>query len=155
MKIGEKIKKLRVLRGLTQKELGDMVGLTDSRIRQYELGKRNPKENMLKEIAQALGVPFTSLYNSPIETYDDAMHALFEMEENFGLELTTRSDGQMYLRFAPTSTMQSCFSSWAKKREQLEAGEITEEEYEIWKMRYPDSSAEDGRERLDRQKGIR
>ena len=41
---GRRIKNLRLARGLTQKELGEMIGLSDVRIRQYELEVRNELE---------------------------------------------------------------------------------------------------------------
>ena len=48
---GEKLKKLRLLRELTQKELAIKSGLTDSAIRNYELGYRSPNKNQLIKIA--------------------------------------------------------------------------------------------------------
>ena len=46
---GQKLKKLRLLRDLTQKELAIKAGLTDAAIRNYELGNRSPtKEQMQK-----------------------------------------------------------------------------------------------------------
>ena len=54
MPTGDRIKKVRIARGLTQKELGEKVSLTDVRIRQYELNNRTPKEDTLRMIAEAL-----------------------------------------------------------------------------------------------------
>lgn len=41
---GEKLKKLRLMRNLTQKELAIKSGLTDAAIRNYELGNRSPSK---------------------------------------------------------------------------------------------------------------
>ena len=43
MSIGEHIKEIRLSKGLTQKQLGELCGMSESMIRQYELGYRNPK----------------------------------------------------------------------------------------------------------------
>lgn len=46
MTIGQRIKKIRIFRGMTQKELGTMMGFGlngDIRIAQYESGVRTPK----------------------------------------------------------------------------------------------------------------
>lgn len=43
MSIGENIKKIRVQKGLTQKQLGELCGMADSAIRRYENGRANPK----------------------------------------------------------------------------------------------------------------
>lgn len=51
MKIGEKIKRVRLHRHMKQRELGELVGFTDgaaNRIAQYESGFRVPKEDMVK-----------------------------------------------------------------------------------------------------------
>lgn len=56
MEIGEKIKELRKEKGLTQKKLGELCGMADTTIRQYELGIRNPKIKTLEKIATALDV---------------------------------------------------------------------------------------------------
>ena len=46
MEVGQKIKLVRLHRGLTQKQLGDLLNLGDggaNRIAQYEIGYRVPK----------------------------------------------------------------------------------------------------------------
>lgn len=57
MTVGEKIKKIRQEKGMTQKELGKKCGLADSAIRRYELGGANPKIETLQKIADALETP--------------------------------------------------------------------------------------------------
>lgn len=44
----EKLKKLRLTRNLTQKELAVKSGLTDAAIRNYELGNRSPSKEQLQ-----------------------------------------------------------------------------------------------------------
>lgn len=56
MTIGENIRRLRKARGLTLKELDDMIGVSESYIRAYESGRRNPKPASLQTLADALGV---------------------------------------------------------------------------------------------------
>ena len=41
---------------MTQKQLGELSGTSESTIKQYELGKRQPRIEQLKKIAEALGV---------------------------------------------------------------------------------------------------
>ena len=43
MTIGENIRRIRKERGLTLKQLGDEVGVSEAYIRAYETGRRNPK----------------------------------------------------------------------------------------------------------------
>ena len=59
MKLGEKIKPVRIHRGLSQRELGEHLrldGNVANRIAQYESGFRTPKESKNKETANALNV---------------------------------------------------------------------------------------------------
>lgn len=59
--IGKEIRRFRLEKGLTQKQLGELCGMADSAIRKYESGKIIPKIETLKRIAQALGVDVYSL----------------------------------------------------------------------------------------------
>lgn len=56
MAIGENIKRIRKEKGLTQKTLGELCKINEVQIRQYELGKANPKIETIQKIANALGV---------------------------------------------------------------------------------------------------
>ncbi len=57
MEIGEKIRSARIARGLTQEELGKMVGLQKSAIAKYENGRVvNIKRSTLQKLAQALNL---------------------------------------------------------------------------------------------------
>ena len=55
MEIGQKIKQARIEKGLTQEELGNLVGLQKSAIAKYENGRVvNIKRSTLQKLAQAL-----------------------------------------------------------------------------------------------------
>ena len=54
MTVGEKIRKFRIDQGYTQKELAIMSGLSESAIRNYELGNRFPSSEQLEKIANSL-----------------------------------------------------------------------------------------------------
>ena len=55
MEIGQKIRQARIKKGLTQEELGNLVGLQKSAIAKYENGKVvNIKRSTLQKLAKAL-----------------------------------------------------------------------------------------------------
>lgn len=57
MEIGKKIRKARLERGMTQQELGSLVGVQKSAIAKYENGKVvNIKRSTLQKIASALSI---------------------------------------------------------------------------------------------------
>ena len=61
----EYLRKIRKARGLTMKQLGQMVGVTESAIGQYETDKRNPSYEMLLKLGEALGCSVDYLLNGP------------------------------------------------------------------------------------------
>ena len=60
-KIGNKIKYFRMLKKLTQKELGKITRIGEATIRKYELGIRNPKIDKLILLSNALDIPINTL----------------------------------------------------------------------------------------------
>ena len=86
-RIGSRIREIRLARGLTQAELGDKVGLTADRIRQYEAGYRKPKTDTIKAIASALEVQPLAMIDPVSTEYLGAVYALFELEKLYDLSL--------------------------------------------------------------------
>ena len=60
MAIGKRIRFFRNRKGMTQKQLGEMLGFlgrtSDVRIAQYESESRTPKSDLVKEMAQIFDV---------------------------------------------------------------------------------------------------
>ena len=56
MTIGERIKKAREAKGMTQTELAEIIGVAKSTITGYEKGNREPDAVKINAIAKALGV---------------------------------------------------------------------------------------------------
>ena len=79
MTIGDRIKKARIERNLTQKELADRLGVSYVVISQWENGKRNPKESTKARIAAALGI--SPLYFAEPVVYDSPEEFLRAREE--------------------------------------------------------------------------
>lgn len=58
MDIGAKIRSARIAKGLTQEELGDILGVQKSAIAKYENGRIvNIKRSTLKKLSDVLGIP--------------------------------------------------------------------------------------------------
>lgn len=67
MAVGDNIRKARLEKGLTQKQVADACGMADSAIRKYESGQVTPKYNTLQRIAYALGYSVGYLLGSVTE----------------------------------------------------------------------------------------
>lgn len=74
MGIGENIKRIRIQKKMTQKELGEKLGeITQQQIGQWENGNKKPKIETIQKIATALEVSLSDImgieeFNKLIET---------------------------------------------------------------------------------------
>ena len=97
--VGDRIRHFREKAGLTQKQLGEMTGKSESAIRNYELGNRRPDWETLSMLAYALNVSYYALDAGPIDRTFKVAHMLFEMEDLYGLSPYVDDNGGIYLRF--------------------------------------------------------
>lgn len=85
MTIGEKIKTLRLDKGLSQKQLGQLMGVSQQMIAQYEKGAREPKLSTLEKFADSLEVPLDDLVKvspgPPIKFKGDLSDLQYFMEK--------------------------------------------------------------------------
>lgn len=98
--IGLKIKEFRDQRGLTQKELADLIEMGNTTIANYEKGFRTPKKNTLFKIANALNVTIDDLFpilkqsdNSIIESVEEILSQLDP--EPYQHNVLTYAEGQL------------------------------------------------------------
>ena len=96
MAIGERIHFFRILRGMTQKYLGQVIGFpersADVRLAQYETGTRTPKADLTSSLAQVLDVSPQALAVPDIDSYIGLMHTLFTLEDRYGLQIGEADD---------------------------------------------------------------
>lgn len=146
MSMGERIRFIRNLRGMTQKYLGVAAGLgektADVRMAQYEAGTRTPKEKFTEALAHVLGVSPMALDIPEIEDHLGLMHTLFALEDLYGLHGEKDSDGVCLRldteRAKEYVTIYPLLAAWAEQREKYKNGEITKEEYDQWRYKYPE-----------------
>lgn len=86
MAIGDIIKKIRNLRGLTQKELGVAIGFgertADVRMAQYESGTRTPKDDAVLKLSEVLNVNAEHLTAPDLVRPTEIMHTLLHLDDN-------------------------------------------------------------------------
>ena len=80
---GEKLRYLRRKNNLTQKQLGMAVNTADVRIAQYETNARTPREELLKKLAQVLGVQ-KEILTVPVLTKPREFSAAFFWKNEMG-----------------------------------------------------------------------
>lgn len=161
--IGGKIKRIRELRGYTQKQLGIFCGFSqtsaDVRIAQYEKNKKIPREKALNDIAKALGIDECALFDADMLPYNRMFHALFDIEDFHGLHPVKKEDGY-YLEFSGHTTLdqdihkhdfddflakwyemyQKCLPTSTDTKEEKEKKAA---EYVLWRYEYPHNIAKE------------
>ena len=153
-RIGRRIREIRMSLGLSQTELGEMVDLSSDRIQKYENGARKPKPDMLKKIADALGVSTLALSDPVVSNYIGAMYAFFEMEESYDLHVI-EENGRIKLMFGDGrggNTMNQYLTEWEDEKgrvdKELESAvsdaekQAIKKDYDFWKWSYPEALAD-------------
>ncbi len=167
MTLGAKIKRIRTFRGMTQKDLGIAIGFdekgADNRIAQYETNYRVPKEELLKKMAQVLRVSPYNFYEPTPGCAEDLLRTLFWMDDvSPGViclfQMTPdekrrkSSDSSIYYRddfdwpvkppvgmYFHYSFLSDSIAEWLIRQQELNAKEITEDEYFEWKLNWPNT----------------
>ena len=147
MAIGERIRFIRNLRGMTQKYLGLMLGFPDNsadvRLAQYESEDRTPKADLTVQMAYALDVSPKAISVPDIDSMDGLMHTLFTLEDRKLIRILD-ADGMICLRAeifdggTQAADFEQRLRAWQEQNAKLKAGEITKEDYDRWRYHYPD-----------------
>mgnify|MGYP001141985227 FL=1 len=152
--LGERIRFYRQQAGLTQKELAGLCEVSESAIRNYELGNRVPDFLTLHTIAEKLRVNYAAIAGEKVTDLEGALQALYKLEEIYGL-YPIEVDGQIHFVFrdsvavdkfkpdldtvmgSPGVLLQYRVLGFMKACALHDAGELTDEEYALWKSKFP------------------
>ena len=148
MAFGKRIKLFRTMRGLKQRQIGEILGFngaaTEVRMAQYESEAREPKAALVEQIAGILKVSPKAISVPEIDTYDGLMHTFFALEDMYGLKIA-EIDGELCLHLDrtlnPDMNLLELFELWHGQSMRLANGRITKEEYNEWRYNYPASQA--------------
>lgn len=135
MSVGKRIRSARETAGMTQAEVAKELGVSESSIRLYELGKRQPNDEVLGRIAEAVGVDPHAFIEIETGSVRDVLEILFRLEDACGL--VPLEDGKLDVdrmnEHAPKLVV--AIEKWSEMKRKLDEGEITESDYEAWKSR--------------------
>ena len=146
-RIGHRIKIIRKANGMTQAELAAKIGLPVDRVAGYERGARKPKFELLKIIANALGVNPLALLDPDNSNWIGVMHSIFEISEHFDLELV-ESGNNVLIKFKD-KTINDSLVYWKTKHEERQnklKNTVSDEErqainleYKNWMWSFPEN----------------
>jgi len=83
--VGRRIKEERKKKGMTQKQLGEKIGVKHNTISTYEAGVNAPEQNAIFNIARALDVKVDDLFPDKHEKKNNELERALQMTE--GLEI--------------------------------------------------------------------
>jgi len=145
MAIGQRIRFFRNRKGMTQKQLGEVLGFlgktSDVRMAQYESEARVPKHDLVKEMADFFDISTHALTVPDIDSYTGLMHTLFALEDMYGLKID-EMDGEVVIRldksdYSTYASMDQMLRAWLAEAKKHESGAISKEEYDQWRYKYP------------------
>ena len=149
-RMGNRIRTIRVEKGMSQAELGNLVGLTADRIQKYENGARKPKKDLLKNIAAALGVSTLALVDPNTTSRIGAMYALFDLENRFNMKIEKTPEDKppgmcltVDFRDSMYEYMKEWYEVYSAIRTEMESASSEEEKKEIikayhnWEWTFP------------------
>ncbi len=161
---GERIKHIRQKRNMTQQQLGELCGFSETtagvRIRQYESNKKSPKDDTLLLIAQALKVNYIAIKNYDLGSAEDILETLFwldsagntielfpfdrgrDYENNWKYKgfynseeyMSTRTPYGIVINYGLVNEF---MEEWFLRKQELKNKEITPAQYDNWKWNWP------------------
>ena len=148
MAFGKRIKLFRTLRGMKQRQVGEILGFngaaTEARMAQYEAEAREPKAALVEQMAQIFKVSPKAISIPEIDTYDGLMHTFFALEDMYGLKIA-EIDGELCLHLDrtlnPDMNLYDVLELWHKQSMRLANGMITKQDYDEWRYNYPANQA--------------
>lgn len=157
--LGMRIRVYRERTGMSQKMLAEACHLSESAIRNYELGNRIPSQDILQEIADALRLSYYALAEPTLESATGVMHILFRLEYLYGLR-PIEIDGQTCLAVdthfrnynGDDLRLQKMLDQWMEARMKLDRGEWTGKPYDRWQSQYSEESDTNADGDLKKQK---
>ncbi|WP_312159424.1 helix-turn-helix transcriptional regulator [Oscillibacter sp.] len=146
--IGQRIKKIRELRGWTQKYLAQRAEIHEMLLQKYEYGTRNPREDQLKKIAEALLVHVNFLRDPAVLHTPDSL--VYNLLEQYGDVELDWNDGVISVGIPATPSSNIFNQDLLKIKTARESG-LTNDELKLWlinhyygsmcfhgEMRYPE-----------------
>ena len=87
VEVGQRIRARRMAKGMSQTELGEMLGVTFQQVQKYEKGVNRVGAGRLVRIAEALGVPVSFFFGATDLGSDDTRAILGFLDTAYSLRL--------------------------------------------------------------------
>src|SRR5690625_4984601 len=112
--VGSRIKSIRKNRKLTQKELGEKVGVKHNTISSYENGTNEPEHDILFKLANALDVPINDFFPET-DVVRESTSSYDYYPESISAGLPETFDGVTESNIKKITITDSLMGKWANK----------------------------------------
>lgn len=98
MGFSEQLRKARIASGLTQQQVANAMGITNSTYCGYETGKRQPDVQKIKQLSKILGISGDALLETGYErvSTDECKHNVKDDDIKFALFGDAEIDDELY-----------------------------------------------------------
>lgn len=100
LNIGENIQKLRIKANLTQAQLAEYIGVSQSAIYYWEKGKREPNTDTILKLVEIFHITLDELYGFEIDTTEERFKKACEWLENAGFELSAPNENDFFQKYS-------------------------------------------------------
>lgn len=130
----KRIRLLREMRGLTQKQLAVSSGVHEMSVQFYEYGTRKPKPEQLSKLAEGLGVDVSYLQPVELSTRYSLLALLFDLMEEYGDIRIEQHEGNILFGIDPKREYENKLLTAAFYAHEI----LSPEEFKKWLVNYTD-----------------
>ena len=94
------------------------------------------RDRTLAALSDALGVPMSALDDYELSSAREALEALFRLEDAFGLKPVDGETLALDPKAEGAQKLSAALVAWRGALDELEAGEMTQDEYERWRATF-------------------
>lgn len=132
--VGTRIKKIREMRGFSQKYVAANIGIHVTLLQQYERGVKKPKEVQLQKIAEALLVDVDMLRLPKADSGDAILAYVYELINCHGDVSIVEENGAFNIRI-PTAVCDKSMQTHLRAAVDAFA-KYSEDEFKMWLLNY-------------------
>ena len=137
LSVGSRISFIRKIRGMTQQELGNAIGIEGVRARniicRYERTARVPRSSILQDIADALDIDVRLIKKYDFKDPMDIYYLMIWTEEICPNFIFNKVNG-MLPQNSTQKVLTEKYTDWHRMRLKRNKNEITQEAFRDWKL---------------------
>ena len=158
--LGERIKRLRLYREMTQEEAAEKTGINTTLWRHYEYGLKMPRQENLEKIAQTLDVPLQMLFPIDTCTPEGIATLLLNMQLQFGSMEIVEDNGSVSLKFPENEFSEKATNTLKTVKDRLDkitwddGIDVTAERFLCSRYEVPKAMGVEIKEKRERWKAI-